>query len=167
MGKGYALKQGVLRSKNEWILTIDVDLSVDFSQLDTWIKKKFLVSDKNIAYFGSRVIKDSNVKAHFFRKFIGYFFRFFQNFIISSNLKDTQCGFKLYKSSYAKKIFNKLQTLGFAHDVELICLLQRKNIKIVELPIKWTHKSGSKINIVLDSIKMIFEMIKIKFKFKN
>ena len=167
MGKGYALKKGVLSSKKQWILTIDADLSVDFSQIETWIKKKFLISNKNIVYFGSRVIRGSNVKALFLRKFIGFFFRYFQNFIINSNIKDTQCGFKLYHTSYAKKVFNKLQTPGFAHDIELIYLLKRKNIKIVELPTKWIHKPGSKINIMLDSFKMIFEMLSIKFKFVN
>ena len=38
-GKGYAIKKGVLISNREWILTLDSDLSVDFSQLDIWLKK--------------------------------------------------------------------------------------------------------------------------------
>ena len=166
-GKGHALKKGVLASKREWILTLDTDLSVNFSQIDLWIKKKYLYKEKNYAYFGSRIIKGSEVKALFIRKFIGQFFRIFQNLIIRISLKDTQCGFKLYRNSYSKEIFSNLQTLGFAHDVELIYLLQRKNIKIIELPVRWTHKSGSKINIMLDSLKMVFEILKIKLKFNN
>ena len=129
MGKGYALKRGVLRSKKQWILTVDADLSVKFEQVDIWRKKNFLNTKKNIAYFGSRIIKGSNMKALFIRKFIGFFFRIFQNLIIGSEIKDTQCGFKLYNSVYAKEIFTNLKTNGFAHDVELIYLLKKKILK--------------------------------------
>ena len=57
MGKGYALKKGILKSNKKWILTIDADLSVDFSQLEIWKKKNYLIETENIAYFGSRIIK--------------------------------------------------------------------------------------------------------------
>ena len=33
-GKGYALKKGVLKASNKWILTMDIDLSVDLSQIN-------------------------------------------------------------------------------------------------------------------------------------
>ena len=165
MGKGYALKKGILKSNKKWILTIDADLSVDFSQLEIWKKKNYLIETENIAYFGSRIIKGSKMKAILIRKFIGFFFRIFQNLLISSEIKDTQCGFKLYNASYVKGIFTKLKTFGFAHDVEIIHLLQNENIKILELPIIWIHKSGSKINIMLHSFTMFFEIIKIKFRF--
>ena len=39
-GKGYAIKKGILAAKNEWILTIDIDISVSLVQLNNWIKKK-------------------------------------------------------------------------------------------------------------------------------
>ena len=165
-GKGFALKTGVMASKNKWILTLDVDLSVDFSQLDIWLKRKLILNENKTSYFGSRVMKGSNVRALFFRKLIGNFYRILESLIIGSELKDTQCGYKLYNKSYSKKIFSKLKTKGFAHDIEIIFLLQKEKINIKELPVKWVHKPGSKINIMIDSLKMIFEMLTIRSKFK-
>ena len=34
-GKGYALKKGVLKATKKWILTIDIDLSVTLSQIES------------------------------------------------------------------------------------------------------------------------------------
>ena len=164
-GKGFALKKGVQRSKKEWILTLDVDLSAKFSELNSWLNKKYILKEKNFSFFGSRILSGANVDAIYIRKFLGNFFRIFENIIIGSNIKDTQCGFKLYHKSYAKKVFKSLKTSGFAHDVEIIFLLKKNKIKIKELPIKWVHKSGSKINIVIDSLKMFFDLLKIKSKF--
>ena len=42
VGKGYAIKKGVLKSKKEWILICDLDMSVQPSQIDIWYKKKFI-----------------------------------------------------------------------------------------------------------------------------
>ena len=41
-GKGNALKNGVKFCKNDWILTLDSDISVSISQINHWKKKKFL-----------------------------------------------------------------------------------------------------------------------------
>ena len=76
MGKGYALAKGVNLAKNDWILTCDIDLSVELKQIITW-DKKFL--NKNLyAYFGSRLHKSSIVKKNFIRNMLGYIFRFFK-----------------------------------------------------------------------------------------
>ena len=167
-GKGFALKKGVLASTKEWILTADVDLSVPFDQLTKWFKDHVL-KDKNYAYFGSRELKNSNVVGKKYRKVIGQIFNFFTRFTLGnkiSNVKDTQCGFKLYNRLYAEKIFNLLNEKGFAHDVEILILLCLNNIKVIELPIQWIHKEGSKVNILKDSILMFFALIKLKIKYK-
>ena len=164
-GKGFALKKGVQRSKKEWILTLDVDLSAKFSELNSWLNKKYILKEKNFSYFGSRVLSGANVDAIYIRKFLGNIFLIFEKILINSRVNDTQCGFKLYHKSYVKKVFKSLKTCGFAHDVEIIFLLHKYNINIKELPINWTHKTGSKINVVLDSINMIYEIIKIKLRY--
>ena len=54
-------------------------------------------------------------------------------FLFKIKIKDTQCGFKLYKQEIAKDAFKNLETLGFAHDIELIQTLNSKNIIVKEL----------------------------------
>ena len=167
-GKGYALKKGVAKAKYQWIITTDIDLSVKLEQLKIWIKKK-LISHKTQVYFGSRLLKRSIVDAKNNRKIIGFIFNVFLRLILNSNIlsiKDTQCGFKLYKKNIAKKVFSKITEEGYIHDVEILILLKKKKIFIKELPVKWEHKSGSKINLFTDSLIMLKNIIRLKKKYK-
>ncbi len=163
MGKGFALKFGVQRSSMPWILTTDIDLSVPLSQVIKWEKLKF-ARTKNVI-FGSRNLENSKVDKKLTRYILGKIFNFFVSKILNINLSDTQCGFKLYNSKIAKKIFSKLTNFGFTHDLELVILFQIEGVKIKELPVKWTHKMGSKLNILIEPIKMFLNILYLKFKY--
>jgi dolichyl-phosphate beta-glucosyltransferase len=118
-------------------------------------------------YFGSRLAKGSVVKKQKIRNLLGYLLRIISKILFSSPIMDTQCGFKLYKKKIAKKIFSKLITKGFSHDVEIVNICFKFNYKIKELPVNWTHISGGKLNIIYDPLIMFIEIIKIYFSIKN
>ena len=166
MGKGHALKIGVKQAKKDWVLTSDIDLSVPLNQINEWFKEYNIEENSNEVFIGSRNIKNSKVVKKAYRFVLGTIFSNLIKFLFKIEIKDTQCGFKLYRKEVAKKIFNELETLGFAHDIELIQRINNLKINIKELPITWTHKPESKLNILLDPIKMILDIIKIYKKFK-
>ena len=116
-------------------------------------------------FFGSRELNDSTVITKFYRKFLGIFFRLFSNLILNIKIRDTQCGFKLYKKKVAKKIFSNLTSNGFEHDLEIVLLTKKNNLDIMELPIRWVHMPGSKLNIFSDPIKMLMGMFILKFRY--
>ena len=163
VGKGYAIKKGVLSSKKKWILICDLDMSVQPSQIDIWYKKKYILK-KNEAYFASRKHTLSKIKTSFVRKLLGVIFNLIIFSLFGIRIKDTQCGFKLFHKDYAKSIFRKINSYRFSFDVELVLLLKEKNIKIKELPVNWIHKSGSKLNIFYDMPLMFYDLLKIRFK---
>ena len=167
-GKGYALKKGVLSSNKEWILTMDIDLSVSFEQINTWKAKK-LIKRKDCSYFGSRLDKNSKIISKKYRVFTGTIFNFILRLLIKDSflrIKDTQCGFKLYNKYTAKLVFKKIKEYGYVHDVEILIILRKYNLQIYELPIIWVHKGGSKINLISDSIKMFLGLIRLKINYK-
>ncbi len=163
VGKGYAIKKGVLSSKRKWILICDVDMSVQPNQIDIWYKKKYILK-KNEAYFASRKHSLSKIKTSLIRKSLGVIFNLIIFSLFDINIKDTQCGFKLFNKKYAKSVFRKISSYRFSFDVELVLLLKKKKIKIKELPVNWVHKSGSKLNIFYDMPLMFYDLLKIKFK---
>ena len=163
LGKGSALKLGVKKAKHDWILTTDIDMSVSLFQFSNWMKKK-LIHKKYFVYFGSRTHEKSIIKKNILRNVLGDIMRFFLSTILNIKMKDTQCGYKLYKKAVAKLIFSKLKNYGFEHDVELVLLLKSKRIKIRELPVKWTHKNSSSLNILWDPIKMLVGIFLLKFR---
>ncbi len=81
------------------------------------------------------------------------------------NIKDTQCGFKLYRNSIAKKIFSQLRFLNYEHDIEIVLILKNKKIKVIELPIIWNHVPNSKVNILIDSLKIFIKILLIKIRY--
>ena len=163
-GKGYALKKGVIKAKKDWILTLDVDISVSLLQIKKWINKK-LINNKNVVYFGSRNLKNSDIEFKFHRKILGIIFSFLLNILFNINIKDTQCGFKLYKKKVAKLLFKKIKDNGYIHDVEVVLISNKYNYSIKELPVAWTHRNHSKLNLLTDTFKMFYNLIKIKKNF--
>jgi hypothetical protein len=57
-----------------------------------------------------------------------------------------------------------MKSYRFSFDVELTILLRKNKIEIIELPLKWIHKPGSKLNIFKDIPRMFFDILKIKIK---
>ena len=142
-------------------------MSVRLEQIKIWLKKN-LISKKLRVYFGSRLINGSKVKAKKNRRFIGFIFNIILRKILNSdllNIKDTQCGYKLYEKNIAKKIFKKLTENGYIHDVEILLLLQKSKIEVKEIPVEWKHKHGSKINLFIDSIIMLKNLLILKKKY--
>tara|TARA_B100000780_G_scaffold272617_1_gene235072 strand:- start:1091 stop:1804 length:714 start_codon:yes stop_codon:yes gene_type:complete len=160
MGKGYALKRGVQIAKNDWVLTTDADCSVSNFQLLKWIQKKYLNQD-NLIYFGSRNHPLSIVKKRTLRNIVGIIFKFSILIFFQIKISDTQCGFKLYRINTAKKIFKKILTNDYMHDIEICLIAKKLNLNIKALPVKWTHVDQSKINFVRDFFKITFSLIKI------
>ena len=160
MGKGYALKRGVQIAKNDWVLTTDADCSVSNFQLIKWIKKKYL-GQNNLIYFGSRNLPLSIVKKKTLRKIVGIIFKFTIKFFFNIKISDTQCGFKLYKLNTARKIFRKISIHDYMHDIEICVIAKKLNIKIKDLPLRWTHVDQSKINFIQDFFNVAFSLIKI------
>ena len=152
LGKGAALKLGIKYAKHNWILTTDIDMSVSLFQFIDWTNKK-LINEKYFVYFGSRRHEKSIVKKKVYRNMLGNIMRLLVFTILNIKIKDTQCGFKLYKKQVAKLIFSKLSRFGFDHDLEIVLLLKSKHIRIKELPVKWVHKNNSSLNILREPIK--------------
>jgi dolichyl-phosphate beta-glucosyltransferase len=160
MGKGYAIKKGVLIAKNQWVLTTDADCSVSNFQLINWIKSEYL-NKKIFIYFASRNHPLSLVKKKIIRQFIGFLFKLLLLIFFKIKISDTQCGFKLYKLNIAKKIFKMMLINDYMHDVEIYKISEKLNLKIKVLPVNWNHADQSQINFFLDFFKILLSLKKI------
>ncbi|MBT3394949.1 glycosyltransferase family 2 protein [archaeon] len=154
-GKGYSVKEGVAMSSGDLILFSDADLSTPIEEFDKL--KKYV--DSYSVVIGSRALAESEVQNNIFRKLLGRV----GNLLIRSvvkGIKDTQCGFKLYKSDVAKDLFSKQTIEGFGFDFEILFLAQKDKIKIKEVPVVWKNVEGSKVKPIHYLITL-FELFKI------
>ncbi len=153
-GKGYAVKTGVLAARGDLIFMCDADLSMPITELDKFLKHK-----EDIV-IGSRALKQSEVKTGFIKKILGRIGHGIISLLIIKNIKDTQCGFKLFKKD-CKKIFEKQTIDRWGFDFEILFLARKLGFGIKEIPIKWTNSHGSKVKMS-DYPKTLLEVLKIR-----
>jgi glycosyltransferase involved in cell wall biosynthesis/tetratricopeptide (TPR) repeat protein len=164
-GKGSALKHGVSLAKGDHILTLDADMSTKPTELLNWEKKeRDLFVKEDTIYIGSRKHEDGKVEALQSRRIIGGVFNSIVQILTTLQLKDTQCGFKLYPRKVALFLFGNMQSKGWAHDVELLYQADLNDIRIKEMPINWVNMPESKVNVVKDSMMMFIGVLTISLR---
>ena len=169
-GKGYSVKKGILSAKYPNVLFSDSDLATPIEELEKMIPH---LEDYDIV-IASRNMKESDIKIKQpkYRQLAGNIFPLLVNLIALRGFKDTQCGFKLFKTEKAKKIVN-LQTFEeFSFDVEILYIAKKLGYNIKEEGVVWIDKEGSKVNFLKDSTKMLIDLFKIRMnnikgKYKN
>ena len=80
------------------------------------------------------------------------------------SVKDTQCGFKAFRYDVAKSIFSLVKCDHFAFDVEVLLLAQHFGYSFSTRPVVWRDRAGSTVNIWLDPIKMLKDLILIRYR---
>jgi len=155
-GKGYSVKEGVFLSKLDWILFLDADMSTSVKELNNFFN--FLQGYDIL--IGSRYLDKSRVEMGIKRKIIGRGFAIINNFILGLRIKDTQCGFKLFRKNVAKKLFKLQKINGFAFDVEILYLAKKFNYKIKEIPVNWIENHDGGVYVIKDSFKMLFDLFR-------
>ena len=78
------------------------------------------------------------------------------------DIKDTQCGFKLFRAPVAHDLFSRMRMNGFSFDVEVLVMAKRRGYRIAEVPVNWTHQPGSKVRLTIDSMHMAADLVRIR-----
>jgi len=160
-GKGYAVKQGFLNAQGDIVLFLDADGSTGPQEIERhleWFDEGYDI------VIGSRVLNDgeSQVKALAYRKWMGGIFNFLVSTFLIKGIKDTQCGFKMFRSSVVPFVFGPVRLEGFGFDLEVLYLAQKNNLRIKEVSVNWTHVDGSKVHLFKDSLQMFGNILQIR-----
>jgi dolichyl-phosphate beta-glucosyltransferase len=161
-GKGYALRQGVMAATGDLILLTDADLSTpieEFSRLLPYVSRRGYD-----VVIGSRALKSSEIirKQPWWRQTMGKVFNGIVRLIALNDFSDTQCGFKIFSGNCAKVLFRDAIIDRFAFDVEILMRAQMEGYRILEAPVKWSNSPGSKVNPLSDSLRMLFDVVRIR-----
>lgn len=162
MGKGYAVKTGMLYAHGARRLFADADGATSISELDRLMKAMDAGFDVVIA---SRAGKNSDCKVNYkiHRKLMGAIYNRLVRIVLGLNSCDTQCGFKLMSSESAKNIFLLQRLGGFGFDVEMLFIARKLGFSSVEVAINWSDVKGSKVSVIKDSVYMFLDIIKVKY----
>lgn len=170
-GKGPTVTTGILSSAGEYVYMCDADLSTPISELrklSHWIKEQgydIVIGSRE----GAGAVRENEP---FIRHFIGRGFNFGVQLLLLKGIKDSQCGFKLFKGEVAHDIFSHLRVykpptheikkafMG-AFDVEFLTIALKKGYKVKELPVYWKHEPTTRLSVFSDSVQMAFDVVRI------
>jgi dolichyl-phosphate beta-glucosyltransferase len=161
-GKGYAVRKGMLASKADYTLLMDVDMSTPLNQIKKFIPA--MTEGKNVV-IGTRKGKISMVGVHqpWHRELLGKGFTLFTQVLLNTYVSDFTCGFKAFSMKAKDAIFNDARINRWSYDAEILFLAKRAGYDIVEVPVKWNDRSGSKVKLQFVIFETLFDLFRIRY----
>jgi dolichyl-phosphate beta-glucosyltransferase len=161
-GKGAAIRTGLEASSGAWVLCMDADGSCPVDEVE-----KLLAADRRAGMMaGSRGMPDSDVEAVANRKVAGIAFRVCLTALGMNLLRDTQCGFKLYRRDAADLVVKQGREDGYTFDLEHLLILRRAGLAVREVGVKWKHVDGGQVRPVRDGMRMLGAAVKLRARFR-
>jgi len=118
------------------------------------------------AVFGSRDMSDSAslVERQFLRTLASGAFRGIVTFLVSRQVRDTQCGLKIFSRSAAQAIFSRTKINGFAFDAEAVFLAHCLDLRIQKVPVTLVNEYASTISLSRNAIPMLLDVIRVRWR---
>jgi glycosyltransferase involved in cell wall biosynthesis len=169
-GKAQTLISAIQSAKSDYILFMDIDLATPIEEVEKMIQE---IEKNTDIIIGSR--KSTRVGAPFARKVLAVGFIFIRNFMIGlKNIKDTQCGFKAFRTEAALRIIKSLVVFKKAHavegssvsagfDLEFLFLASKFGYSIKEIPVVWKHVETKNVNFIADSLETLQDILRMKY----
>jgi putative flippase GtrA len=160
-GKGAAVRAGVMAARGRTITFTDADLAYPPDQLrrlltaveDGWDvaigdrrhpDSRALAPPPRLRALGSRIIN-----------WLGYA-------VLLGSYRDTQGGLKGFRSDVARFVFGRMRVDGFAFDIEVLHLVERHQLSLVEVPVEVANTRRSTVRPVRDVGKLLVDLGRIR-----
>lgn len=157
LGKGGALKTGcdyAVKKGAKILIVMDADGQHNPSEIPHFIRNL----DKTDIIFGYRQLK--NIPSVL--KFGNWFINKSTKLLYGLNLRDTQGGYRAFKSKIYKKI--RWEANDYSMESEMIANVGKHHLSYKEIPIKTIYQDKYKGTTILDGIKIVFNMLLWKLK---
>ncbi len=166
-GKGYAVRYGMLRAGGDLRLFCDADLATPAEEYA--VVRAAMEREGTPIGIGSRPLRNSHLLVHqpWYREWLGRSFNKAVQVLAVPGIADTQCGFKVFTAEAATDVFSRCRLDGFAFDSEALYVARRLGYAIAEVPIRWSHKEGSKVSMVRDGLRMLRDLSLIRWMHRH
>ncbi|XP_068143896.1 dolichyl-phosphate beta-glucosyltransferase [Drosophila tropicalis] len=165
-GKGGAVRLGVLSARGRQLLFADADGATKFPDYDKLAEALNALAPEwrnDGLAVGSRAhLEDESIASRsFIRTVLMHGFHMLVWLFAVRSVRDTQCGFKLFTRSTARKLFASLHVQRWAFDVELLFIAERLKLPMAEVAVRWTEIDGSKLSPFWSWLQMGMDLVMI------
>lgn len=169
-GKAYAVIGGIKKAKEPYVMFSDIDLATPLEESAKLIEE---IDNGFDIIIGSR--SSTRKGAPILRKLMAVGFIVVRNLALGlKNIRDTQCGFKLFKTDVALKVIQNMKlfdrkvevrgsSVSAAFDLEFLFLANKMGNTIKEVPVTWRHVETKNVTFIHDTIETLRDIAKIKY----
>ncbi len=161
-GKGFSVRNGVLRALGEIVMFTDADLSAPIEEAEGLFAAISAGADIAI---GSRWLERTRqtIRQPLYRQFFGRCFNAVTRLVMGLPFADTQCGFKAFTRAAAQTVF-QLQTIDrWGFDPEILFIALKRGFRIEEVPVSWAHDERSRISYLKDGMRMLEDIAVVRW----
>jgi len=159
-GKGAAVRTGMLAATGMYRMIADADWSMPPEQTLMMLPPTLTGFDIVMAsreHPGSQRSGEPLV-----RHLIGRAYNHCVQHLVLPGVEDTNCGFKIFRAEAARAIFARTREDGWAFDVEVLALARAFGLRVVEVPIDWSHDPDSRVHPLRDAPAMLAALLRIR-----
>jgi len=153
-GKGHSVRRGMLAASGELLLMCDADESTPIEELDGLLP---LIERGFDIVIGSRDLPESRLDPPqpLARRIAAWVFRALRRRMLLREIRDTQCGFKLFTREAGRDVFDRQVEPGWLFDCEVLSLADRLGYRIAEVGVVWRDRSGSRVRPLREALHAI------------
>jgi glycosyltransferase involved in cell wall biosynthesis len=161
-GKGFSVRNGMLRAAGEIVMFTDADLSSPIEEAERLFAAIEAGADVAI---GSRWLTGRRIvhKQPLYRRVFGRCFNALTRTIMRLPFADTQCGFKAFRHEAAQLVFGLQRIERWGFDPEILFIGIKRGLRITEVPVTWGHDERSRISYLRDGMQMLIELVYVRW----
>lgn len=154
MGKGAAVRTGILAAAGDLILFADADGATPIEEEH---RLRLAIEGGADVAVGSRLVDAEGVVRQRTpgRALIGRAFARLARGVLAVPVRDSQCGFKMFRQQAGKHLFRLSREHGYLFDLEILMMAQKFGYEIAEVPINWSDQPGSRLNMRREGRKIL------------
>jgi dolichol-phosphate mannosyltransferase len=136
MGKGYAVRYGMAKSKGKIIAFIDAGMDINPNGLSMCLE--------HLEWYGADIIVGSKrhpaskiLEYPWQRRLLSFGYQGLVRLLFNLNVRDTQTGIKFFRREVLEKVLGRLLNKKFAFDIEILSVAHKLGFKrIYEAPVE-------------------------------
>jgi dolichol-phosphate mannosyltransferase len=158
-GKGYAIREGFMKTNGEVVVFADSDMEIDFNLISSYVE----ALQQGDIVIASKWHPRSVVEMPLVRRLLSCGFNVLVRLLTGITLRDTQAGLKAIRKSAFLDVFPRLAVKRYAFDVELLAVAKLHGLKVVEMPVRL--KMGASFR-VREMWKMFIDLLGITYRLR-
>lgn len=145
LGKGGAIREGILLARYSIVAWVDADGSLSPHDLQMMLE----TAPGFDCVVASRWLRDSVwlEKEPLFNRAVGRVFNFMVRGLLGLPIADTQCGAKVFKTSLARRVISSTVVTNRTFDVAVLYHARRLHGSIFEVGVSWKHDADTRMPI--------------------